>query len=155
MFSVIMPISVALSTFGGINGYLFTSSRWETPPYPVLYQEVPHLFLWPCISYLQVVFLWSQGGSPAQSTGHDPLQELHPHPCPAGLREYCTTRTLFFSGCRIQISCLHFFFCAKYDNAVTQKNAISQPAVWPFFFDRDLIRRFLVMCTLFCLSALL
>uniref|UniRef100_A0A8C2X5Y8 Solute carrier family 7 member 10 n=1 Tax=Cyclopterus lumpus TaxID=8103 RepID=A0A8C2X5Y8_CYCLU len=56
MFSVIMPISVALSTFGGINGYLFTSS--------------------------------SPRGSPAQPAGHDPLQEVHAHPGPAGLRTY-------------------------------------------------------------------
>lgn len=40
------------------------------------------------------MFLWCQGGSPAQSTGHDPLQKLHPHPCPAGLCEYCTTSIL-------------------------------------------------------------
>uniref|UniRef100_A0A672FSM5 Asc-type amino acid transporter 1-like n=1 Tax=Salarias fasciatus TaxID=181472 RepID=A0A672FSM5_SALFA len=34
VFSVIMPISVALSTFGGINGYLFTSSSALPPSSP-------------------------------------------------------------------------------------------------------------------------
>uniref|UniRef100_A0A8D1MRC5 Solute carrier family 7 member 8 n=1 Tax=Sus scrofa TaxID=9823 RepID=A0A8D1MRC5_PIG len=52
----IMPISVALSTFGGVNGSLFL---------------------------LPAVLCWSQGGPPSQRVGHDPCEALHPNPSPA------------------------------------------------------------------------
>ncbi len=55
----------------------------------------PHAALLQCSCWravwhfgLQVVFLWSQRGSPAQPARHDPLQELHAHPGLAGLRMY-------------------------------------------------------------------
>lgn len=47
-----------------------------------------------CGFVTQVVFLRSQRGSPAQPAGHDPLQELHTHPRPAGLREFRFTGAL-------------------------------------------------------------
>uniref|UniRef100_A0A8C3YP54 Solute carrier family 7 member 8 n=1 Tax=Catagonus wagneri TaxID=51154 RepID=A0A8C3YP54_9CETA len=52
----IMPISVALSTFGGVNGSLFL---------------------------LAAVLCWSQGRPPSQHLGHDPREALHPNPSPA------------------------------------------------------------------------
>ncbi|PNI96606.1 LOW QUALITY PROTEIN: SLC7A8 isoform 9 [Pan troglodytes] len=52
----IMPISVALSTFGGVNGSLFL---------------------------LSAVLRWSPRGPPSQCVGHDPREALHPNPSPA------------------------------------------------------------------------
>lgn len=43
----------------------------------------------------QVVFLRSQRRSPAESAGHDPLQEAHAHSCSAGLRTYSFTSVGF------------------------------------------------------------
>ncbi|KAF3858616.1 hypothetical protein F7725_011817 [Dissostichus mawsoni] len=92
VMSWIMPISVALSTFGGVNGPLHIVTDFTVSS-----------------SVSQAVFRRSEGRPSPTSAGHDSRQTLHPHPC---LTLHCESLSKhyihFLSFFMITPPCRHF-----------------------------------------------